>query len=174
EVAQPENGGEESDISSQVPTTARESEAVGSSEATTLFCGLEGCSQYFIDSEKLCRHLQMAHSLPTYVVTIDLTTKMEYLGFRNEYLSNEFFHKIDVDGNYTVYTCQRLLPGGKTTALRLVEATRGEVSSLYDQDYKCPMELQPRRGPFVRQGGFCPAFVMVKRDGERSVVLILQ
>uniref|UniRef100_A0A0K0DQZ1 DUF5675 domain-containing protein n=1 Tax=Angiostrongylus cantonensis TaxID=6313 RepID=A0A0K0DQZ1_ANGCA len=80
---------------------------------------------------------------------------------------------MDVDGNYTVYTCQRLLPGeGNTTALRLVEATRGKVSSLYDQDYKGPVKLQPRCGPFVRQGGLCPAFVMVERDGARYNVKI--
>ncbi|VDM61911.1 unnamed protein product [Angiostrongylus costaricensis] len=192
EVAVPEIGDKGSDISSQVPTTAFESEAVGSSEATTLFCGLEGVSSIVFNVYPRCIVFAMLHRFGTTVQTLENGPQSSYicsdnrsydkdgvlgaflgkLGFHNEYLSNEFFHKIDVDGNYTVYTCQRLLPGGKTTALRLVEATRGEVSSLYDQDYKGPIELQPRRGPFVRQGGFCPAFVMVKRDGERYNVKI--
>uniref|UniRef100_A0A0K0DMN7 C2H2-type domain-containing protein n=1 Tax=Angiostrongylus cantonensis TaxID=6313 RepID=A0A0K0DMN7_ANGCA len=123
-TAERENRDGGSDVSLQVPPMLRENETVSPSETTTLFCGLDGCSQCFADSEKLCRHLQLAHSLPTYVVTIDFTTRMEYLGFRKECLSNGFFHKMVVDGNYAVYTCQRLLPGGMMTALRLVEATR--------------------------------------------------
>nr|CAR63604.1 hypothetical protein [Angiostrongylus cantonensis] len=172
EVAERENRDGGSDVSLQVPPMLRENETVSPSETTTLFCGLDGCSQCFADSEKLCRHLQLAHSLPTYVVTIDFTTRMEYLGFRKECLSNGFFHKMVVDGNYAVYTCQRLLPGGMMTALRLVEATRGKVSSFYDQDYNYPKKLQPRCGPFVRRGCFCPAFIVVKRDGETYNVKI--
>ncbi|KAL6743682.1 hypothetical protein Aduo_016699 [Ancylostoma duodenale] len=135
-------------------------------------CGLEGCKGRFFSPEILCLHLQSRHNLPTYITTISFTDEKEFTDFLEEFtggeLSYERFLRTGICGTYR---CNRLL-GRKDAILRIVKPKRGNVSSYYDQDYDCCGKGAPAKGPFIREGGLCPAFVSSRKIGERLEVKV--
>ncbi|EYC05697.1 hypothetical protein Y032_0080g1319 [Ancylostoma ceylanicum] len=130
------------------------------------------CKGRFYTPEILCLHLQQRHNLPTYITTISFSKDEEFKRFLEEFTGGELsFERFLRTGLCGTYKCNRLL-GRRDAILRIVKPMRGYVSSYYDEDYNCCSKAAPANGPFIREGGLCPAFVSSKRIGERLEVKV--
>ncbi|KAK6758949.1 hypothetical protein RB195_016275 [Necator americanus] len=135
-------------------------------------CGIDGCKNQCSTVKNLCDHLQTFHNISTYITTILFSKADDFRSFLKELSDDEItFRRDRKKGIFGTYKCRQLL-FGNAPRLRIVNPTRGNVSSYYDMDYDCCEYGTPSKGPFIREGGECPAFLSAKADGNRIKVLV--
>ncbi|KAJ1346727.1 hypothetical protein KIN20_001624 [Parelaphostrongylus tenuis] len=173
EAAELERRDVEPNLSSGFLIPTVNSNRVSHNCAAPLSCGLEGCSQWFSCRKELCIHLRDDHFLPVSIIRVTFSIRAMYPAFLDDLASERTTYRTDEhDGRRTVYSCRWLLSSRDTTPLRLLDAAEGELLSCYAKNCANYSAVPTRRGPFVRQGGVCPAFVVVKHSRNSYKVTV--
>lgn len=167
---EPQRHDENNDADCIILNSAEENHAI---RCPRLVCGLERCTSHFLNHENFVSHLRTDHKLPTYVTTITFDSNPEYQIFAQALFGAVAFRRIGkCSAEKTTYMCPYEIAQRNSRTLRLVKASKGKMSPYFDEDFGFTEVDRTPRDVIIRQGGVCPAFMVVIKEPPRYIVKI--